>query len=201
LHLHFPVSKDFRPGVFLDRDGVLMEDQHLLTSPNDVRVFPDVPFALQRLKEAGLRLVVVSNQTVVARGLATEADVASVHRHLQTQILNAGGPILDGFYFCPHHPDADLEQYRQNCECRKPKPGLLLAAAREQHVDLKRSFLIGDRMSDIIAGDRAGCRTVWVQTGMHSAPPIVSDDPLLRIDPTFTCRDFTTAVDWILQII
>ena len=189
-----------RSAVFLDRDGVLIKDVHLLTRAGDVRVLPGVPRALAELREAGFKLIVVSNQTVIARGLMDEVEMLKFQRHIGQLIELAGGPPLDAFYFCPHHPRATLPGYRRDCECRKPKPGLFLEAAREHAVDLRSSFAVGDRITDVIAGARAGCRTVQVETGKHLAPPIETGEPLdLTIEPNHTCADLPAAARWILE--
>jgi len=185
--------------IFLDRDGVLIEDVHLLTNPRDIRVLEGVPQALRSLKEAGFQLIVISNQTVVARGLITEQEVCTINAEMEHPLEQAGGPRLDGFYFCPHHPNATLPAYRIACECRKPRPGLLLRAAREHNLDLSACFLVGDRITDIIAGARAGCRTVLVQTGKHQEPPIETVEPLDEsVQPDYTCANLSEAARWIL---
>jgi D-glycero-D-manno-heptose 1,7-bisphosphate phosphatase len=153
--------------VFLDRDGVLVEDVDLLTCVDQLRLLPGVQSSLNALHNAGFSLVVVSNQPVVARGMTTEADVEAIHAELAKRIVAAGGPAMDRYYFCPHHPKATLPAYRMDCDCRKPKPGMLLRAARELNLDLRTCFMVGDRITDIIAGVRAGCRTVLVQAGKH----------------------------------
>jgi D-glycero-D-manno-heptose 1,7-bisphosphate phosphatase len=186
--------------VFLDRDGVLIEDVHLLTRPEQVIVLPGVPQALQALGQAGFKLIVVSNQTVVARGLATEPEVQAVNVHLESLLQSAGAPPLDGIYICPHHPNATLPAYRVACDCRKPKPGLFLRAATELNLDLRTSFAVGDRITDIIAGAGAGCRTVLVQTGMHRAKPIETSEPLdTTLQPDYTGADLAAAAKWILS--
>ena len=186
--------------VFLDRDGVLIEDIDLLTRVDQLRVLPGVPQALKMLAEAGFQLVVASNQPVVARGLVTEVEVQAVHEHLEKLLIQAGASPFAGWYFCPHHPNATLPAYRQACDCRKPKPGLLLRAARELGLDLSASFMVGDRITDIIAGARAGCRTVLVQTGKHLEPPITTSEPLDKsIEPDYTCADLRAAAQWILK--
>ena len=188
-------------GIFLDRDGVLIEDVHLLTNPGDIQILEGVPQALRRLKEAGFQLIVISNQTVVARGLVTEQEVHAIHAEMKRLLEQAGGPRLDGFYFCPHHPNATLPAYRIACECRKPRPGLLLRAAREHNLDLSASFVIGDRITDIIGGARAGCRTVLVQTGKHQEPPIETVEPLDEsVQPDHVCADLKAAAEWILAL-
>lgn len=161
-----------RRAVFLDRDGVLVRDVGPLTRADDIALMPGVASALSELHHAGFALIVVSNQTVLARGLLDENAVLELQRQVEGQILAAGGPKLDGFYFCPHHPQATRAELRRDCGCRKPAPGLLLQAAAEHGVSLKRSFMVGDRPSDVVAGLRAGCTTIQVLTGAHSAPPI-----------------------------
>jgi D-glycero-D-manno-heptose 1,7-bisphosphate phosphatase len=186
--------------AFLDRDGVLVEDIDWLSRPEQIRVLPGVPEALVRLAQAGFQLVVVTNQPIVARGLLSEEQLQSLHLTLAEQLAAAGAPLLTRFYYCPHHPKATLPAYRLDCDCRKPKPGLLLRAARDFSLDLAASFMVGDRMSDIAAGAAAGCRTILVQTGKHLAPPIQTStplDPLLQ--PDWTCADLPAATQWILN--
>ena len=187
--------------IFLDRDGVLIEDVDLLANPGDIRILEGVPQALTSLKEAGFQLILISNQTVVARGLVTEQGVWAIHAEMERLLEQAGGPCLDGFYFCPHHPNATLPAYRIACECRKPRPGLLLRAAREHNLNLGASFVVGDRITDIIAGAKAGCRTVLVQTGEHQAPPIETVEPLDEsVQPDHVCADLKAAAGWILAL-
>jgi D-glycero-D-manno-heptose 1,7-bisphosphate phosphatase len=172
----------------------------LLRRADELRLLPQVPAALQLLSRGGFLLVVVSNQPIVARGIATEADVEAVHTDLQKMISAGGGPSIERFYFCPHHPNANLPAYRVNCECRKPKPGMLLQAARELKLDLGASFMIGDRITDIIAGAKAGCRTVLVHTGKHLDKPITTSEPIdPNIQPDWTCADLASAGEWILK--
>lgn len=194
-----PRIDDMRAAVFLDRDGVLVPDRDLLTRREDLRLLAGVPEALTLLKCAGYSLNVASNQTVVARGMASEAEVYALNEHLQKMIEQAGGPRLDGWYFCPHHPKANVPTYRMNCECRKPQPGMLLRAARELGLNLSASYMVGDRITDIIAGARAGCRTILVQTGMHIQPPIETVEPLdVSVQPNFICASLSEAAKWIL---
>jgi D-glycero-D-manno-heptose 1,7-bisphosphate phosphatase len=184
----------------LDRDGVLIEDMNLLTALEQVRILPGVPEALWRLKKAGYRLVVVSNQTVVARGLMNESDVRKLNDEIVGRLVVFGAPPLDGFYFCPHHPNATIPAYRMICECRKPRPELLLRASLEMNINLDKSFMVGDRITDIIAGVNAGCRTILVETGAHLDDPIETPEPLDgSIKPDSTCKNLTEAADWILD--
>jgi len=184
--------------VFLDRDGVLIEDVDLLVSAGRIRVLPGVPEALALLKDAGYLLLVVSNQTVVARGLADEDAVLRLQQEVAARLAAAGAPALDGFYFCPHHPKATLPAYRVRCECRKPQPGLLVQAAAEHGVDLSASYMVGDRPTDLLAGERAGCRSIWVETGQHAAAPIETQEPLAPPRPDHVCPGLLQAARWIL---
>ena len=184
-----------RAAVFLDRDGVLMHDVEIVTRKEDVQLYPYAAGAARRLRDAGFVLVVVTNQPVVARGLCSEADVDAVHAFIQEKL----GGVIDRYSFCPHHPKATLEAYRAICECRKPRAGMLRDAAKSLHIDLARSFMVGDRPSDIAAGRRAGCRTVLVETGKHVSPPIESPDRPVSLVPDWTCANLEEAAEWILS--
>ena len=189
-----------RRAVFLDRDGVLIRDVGLLVDAEEIEVLAGVPEALSSLAQAGYALVVVTNQTVVARGLATEAELMRLHDAMRLRLREQGGPELDGVYVCLHHPNATLEPYRADCDCRKPRPGLLVRAAQELELDVRASALVGDRMSDVVAGSLAGCATVLVRSGSHLAPPI---ETTLEVDeaimPDHECADLDEAARWILE--
>src|SRR5271157_2129210 len=148
-----------RRAVFLDRDGVLVDDQGFLVRKEQICLLEGVSAALAQLKTAGMFLAVVSNQAAVARGLINESGLISLNRAIIEQIERCGGPRLDAVYYCPHHPEAALPEYRKACACRKPRPGMIVQAAAEHRLDLQASYLVGDRMSDIAAGSAAGCRT------------------------------------------
>jgi D-glycero-D-manno-heptose 1,7-bisphosphate phosphatase len=146
--------------IFLDRDGTINEERNYLIDPAELVLLPGVGAALRRGREAGYLLVVVTNQSGVARGYFTTAAVAELHEHLQRE-LRPYGVQIDAFYLCPHHP----EHGAGPCDCRKGEPGMLLQAAREHHIDLAASWMIGDKRSDIEAGSKAGCRSILVRTG------------------------------------
>ena len=186
--------------VFLDRDGVLMPDTNLLAEPRQLQLYSYAPQALADLHFAGFLTVVVTNQTVVARGLATEQMVVAIHDQIQRLSTAAGGGSVDRFYFCPHHPSATLPEYRVQCDCRKPRPGMLYRAATELGIDLASSWMVGDRLTDIAAGRRAGCQTILVETGMHLAPPIevIAGDGG-AVAPDCRCADLSGAVETILR--
>ncbi len=188
-----------RRAVFLDRDGVLIQDVHLLTSRNQVVPCPGADEAIARLKGSGLAVIVVTNQPVVARGMASEAEVEEINEYIEGALSLGEGRAIDRFYYCPHHPNADVPRYRVECECRKPRPGLLIEAAKDMDLDLGASYMVGDRASDIIAGRRAGCHTILVETGMHSAPPIETPDARCEsVAPDFVCADLVDAAELIL---
>ncbi|HXD87156.1 MAG TPA: D-glycero-beta-D-manno-heptose 1,7-bisphosphate 7-phosphatase [Urbifossiella sp.] len=153
-----------RPAVFLDRDGVIIDDVHYLAMPDQVRLIPGSAEAIAALNQAGWPVVVATNQAGVGRGLFTEADVQAVHRHLSALLAGFGAKV-DAFYYCPHFAESVHAHYRAVCSCRKPQPGLLRQAAAELDLDLARSWMIGDRESDLQAGAAAGARTVLVRTG------------------------------------
>jgi D-glycero-D-manno-heptose 1,7-bisphosphate phosphatase len=185
--------------VFFDRDGVLIEERWPLLSADEIHLSPGVGEALARLKAAGFLLMVVSNQAVVARGMITLSQLDEIHAELGRRLTLAGSPPLDAIYACPHHPEATLPAYRVECDCRKPRPGSLLRAAREHNLDLAGSFMVGDRITDVLAGSRAGCRTVLIESPATAEPPIVTLEPIDEtVRPDYVCRDLAAAADWIL---
>ncbi len=153
-----------RDAVFLDRDGTLIEEVHYLSHPEQVRLIPAAADAVRRLNDAGVLVVVVTNQSGVARGYFPENCVREVHDRVSLLLAERGAKI-DAFYHCPHHPTEGVGEYRVACACRKPKPGMLLAAARDLDIALTASWMIGDKPCDAEAGHAAGCRTLLVRTG------------------------------------
>lgn len=151
--------------VLLDRDGIINEDVGYVGNPRRFRLLPKVPEAIRLLNEAGFKVIVVSNQSGVARGLFTEDAVDRVNRRMKRELL-ADGAVIDAVYYCPHHPEIGEPPYRTECDCRKPKPGLLLRAAEEFRLDLTQSYVVGDEARDVEAGHSAGCRTILV-SGPH----------------------------------
>ena len=148
------------PAVFLDRDGTLNRDKGYVHLWADWEWLPGAPEALAGLKEAGFKLVVVTNQAGVAKGHYTSEAVRELHVRANLDLAGRVPAALDAFYFCPHHP-----HYSGPCSCRKPAPGLITRAAAEHGLDLGRSFLVGDKLSDTAAGRAAGCRSILVLTG------------------------------------
>ena len=150
-----------RPAAFIDRDGVLNVDHGYVFRVQDFQWLPGAIDALGQLQRAGYALVVITNQSGVARGLYTLDDVERLHVHLRAE-LQAHGVQLTGIYACPHHPDGVVHEYRLNCACRKPLPGMIEQAARDHGLDLAASCLFGDKASDIEAGRRAGVGRCWL---------------------------------------
>jgi heptosyltransferase-2 len=176
--------------IFLDRDGTLNPDPGYINSPDQFELFPDVPEALARLKRAGARLIVVTNQSGVARGFLTRDDLDAVHMKLQ-RLLDAAGASLDAIYFCPHHPD-------DGCDCRKPNRGMIDQAVREWGVKLDRSYLIGDHPREIELAKRIGARSILVTTGV--VPP--QEAKGLKVSgptPDWIASSLAEAADWLLS--
>jgi D-glycero-D-manno-heptose 1,7-bisphosphate phosphatase len=162
------------PAVFLDRDGTLIEERNYLDRLDLIAPFPGVAAALTRLRDAGFALVLVTNQAGVARGYFDERFVRAAHVHL-AELFARDGIVLDGYYYCPHHPEGAVEAYRRTCRCRKPAPGMVEEAARDLDLDVARSFVIGDKWLDVELAKNAGARGILVRTGygadMEAEPP------------------------------
>lgn len=145
--------------VFLDKDGTLIEDIPYNVNPDLIRLTPGAAEGLRSLHVSGFKLIVVSNQSGVALGYFPESSLLAVEAKLSQLFAEIGVPLA-GFYYCPHHPDGTVPGYNIDCACRKPEPGLILRAAQEHEINLPESWLIGDILNDIEAGDRAGCQTI-----------------------------------------
>jgi D-glycero-D-manno-heptose 1,7-bisphosphate phosphatase len=154
--------------IFLDRDDTLIEDPGYISHPNQIKLLDGVDKSLTELHSMGYKLVVVSNQSGVARGIVSEDALGEIHNRLK-QLLAEKGTPLDGIYYCPYHPDGVIEKYRKESDWRKPNPGMLLAAAGEMNIDLGRSWMIGNSSRDIEAGLKAGCKTILINHPSHSA--------------------------------
>ncbi len=178
--------------ILLDRDGTLIHNHHYCRDPRLVRLLPGVSQALRWLSAAGYRLMVITNQSGVARGLLSERDLAAVHDRLR-QVLAAERVHLEAVYYCPHCSEGVGNAYSGRCLCRKPEPGLFWRAAAERGIALRRSWYVGDVLSDIEAGNRAGCRTVLLDLGTEPVP-----DAAIRT-PTYVARNLPHAARLILR--
>lgn len=152
--------------IFLDRDDTLIEDPGYINHPDQVKLLDGASDALAELKALGYKLVVVSNQSAVARGIVSEKVLAQIHDRLK-QLLVEKGVFLDGIYYCPYHPDGVIPKYRKESDLRKPNPGMLLAAAEQMNIDLAQSWTIGNSDADVEAGLRAGCKTILLDHPSH----------------------------------
>jgi len=177
--------------VFLDRDGTLVDDTGYVHRPEQVHLLPGVSAALRQLRDAGFFLAVVANQSGVARGLFSEDDVHATHAHLLA-CLQADGAHIDRFLHCPHHPSQGIvSRYVVACDCRKPRPGLLQAVAESHGIDLTKSWMVGDRREDVLAGAAAGCRTIFLEP----EPSVAGVE-----EETPRCVDLAAAAAYILAV-
>ncbi len=183
--------------VFLDRDGTVTEEVGYLTDLNKLRLLPGAGAAIKKLNEAGIKVVLVTNQSGVARGHFPESQVHEAHERLG-RMLREDGAKLDGVYYCPHHPTAGGSKYTMVCDCRKPETGLLDRASKDLDIELGRSYMVGDKWSDVEVAHRAGAKAVLVRSGFaHDDPGNVR--PALVKAPNFTAHDLSEAVEWILK--
>ena len=165
--------------IFLDRDDTLIEDPGYINDPDQVKLLDGVAEALIELKRLGYKLIVVSNQSAVARGIVTEKVLGEIHNRLK-QLLAEKGAFLDRIYYCPYHPDGAIPKYRKESDWRKPNPGMLLAAADEMNIDLSQSWSIDNSARDVEAGLRAGCKTILINRSSDYKQP----DPCLLLAGT-----------------
>jgi len=184
-----------KPAVFLDRDHTIIADPGYLSDPGAVKLLPGVERAIKSLAGAGYKIVVVTNQSGVARGVLSEKTLDVSHGEMRRQ-LAAGGAHIDAIYYCPYHPNGTVEQYAIESDLRKPRPGMLLKAAEDMDLDLAQSWMVGDSSRDVEAGQRAGCRTVRLRTG-HTGPPGEAMDDAVQAD--FSARTLAEAAKFILR--
>lgn len=165
---------DLKRAAFLDRDGVINVDHGYVSSWDQFEFLPGVPAALWQLQSAGYVLVVVSNQSGIGRGLYTEDDLAALNRRIHRYLLDDHGVEIARFYHCPHHPTEALLEWRQQCHCRKPAPGMIEQACADLHIDPSRSLMVGDKASDMEAGRAAGVGRLFRVAPEASAKPASS---------------------------
>lgn len=164
--------------VFLDRDGVITNDPpHYAHRIDQLEIIDGSGYAIRMLNDAGFRVIVITNQSGVAKGMYEEKDIRIFNEEMIRR-LRLDGALVDAIYYCPHHPEAAVEKYRTDCDCRKPKPGMLLEGGQAFDIDLPSSFLVGDKWSDIEAGRRANCQTILVMTGHGSQEYMNKKDPV-----------------------
>jgi D-glycero-D-manno-heptose 1,7-bisphosphate phosphatase len=178
-----------KKAIFLDRDNTLVEDPGYISDPKQLKLLEGVPEALKELKQLGYKLIVVSNQSAVARGIVTEKVLGEIHERLK-QMLTEKGAQLDRIYYCPYHPEGTIPKYRRESDSRKPNPGMLLTAAKEMDLDLDQSWLIGNSFSDIQAGQRAGCKTILINSHLDSTKLQTNE-----LNPDYTAMNIKEATN------
>ena len=186
---------DFRQhAIFLDRDGVINIERSFIHKPEDMELYPFTAEAVKKINQSEYKSIIITNQSVIARNLCSFGELNEVHKKMETDLGNQHAKI-DALYFCPHHPDKgypeERKEYKIECSCRKPKPGLLLKAAEDYNIELTKSFMIGDSERDIFAGKNAGCTTIGVMTGYGLRKT--------SIRPDFFFADLKEAVDFIVD--
>ena len=179
--------------VFLDKDGTLIPDIPYNVDPDKITLADNAVEGLKRLQQDGYLLIIISNQSGVARGYFAEGQLQGVVQKISA-LLGEQDIILNDFYYCPHHPDGKVAGFNIQCDCRKPKPGMLLRAAADHDIDLSRSWMIGDILNDVEAGNRAQCKTVLINNGNETE--WVAGE--FR-HPTFTCETINQAAEHILK--
>ena len=184
--------------VFLDRDGTINEEVHYLHRPEDLRILPGVAEGIARLRRAGFRIVVVTNQAGVARGYYGPEDVERLHACMNRQ-LEAAGAKIDEFYYCPHHPVHGIGPYKIQCRCRKPGTGMFEMAEERFDVDKARSFMVGDKLLDVEAGKNYGLTSILVGTGYGREQH--EKDMRTGVSPAydFYAEDLLVAARWIVE--
>ncbi len=185
-----------RPAVFIDRDGTLTEEVGYVNHPKRLRLLPRSADAIRRLNGAGVPVVVVTNQAGIARGYFSEDVLHAVNGELVDQ-LSAAGAKLDGLYVCPHHPTEGSPPWRTDCDCRKPKPGLLVRAASDLDLDLARSVMVGDKASDLLVAPKVGARSILVLTG-YGRGEWEYRRSAFTVEPDHVAEDLLDAVEWFL---
>ena len=184
-----------KPAVFLDRDGTMIEDVGYLNALDRIAFYPWTVDAIRALNQAGLAVVVVTNQSGIARGLFTEAFVGETHRAIDVR-LSAGGARVDAYYYCPHFPGASVAAYARHCDCRKPGRGMIDAAARDLGLDPARSVVVGDTWGDVQLGRAVGARAILVRTGKGAAEEM---RPRNGVEADVVVDNLAAAAGWIIS--
>ena len=178
--------------IFLDRDGVINVDKQYICKIEDFTFIPGVFEAVKKARDSGYKIFVVTNQSGIALKYYSESDYKILTEWMIKQFKEKG-IVFDGIYYCPHHSNGTDKEYTKECECRKPKAGMILQAAKEYNIDLSKSFVIGDKTSDIKSGQSAGCKTILVKTGYGGR------DKKCDVKPDYVADDLLSAVNLIVD--
>jgi D-glycero-D-manno-heptose 1,7-bisphosphate phosphatase len=179
--------------VFIDKDGTLIRDIAYNADPDKIELEPYADVALQLLSQQDYSLIVISNQAGIARGYFPESDMQGVITKIESLLADVG-VTLDGFFYCPHHPEGQVAEYAMDCSCRKPEPGMILKAAEILDIDLSQSWMIGDILNDVEAGNRAGCRSLLINNG-HETMWELNNQRL----PAYAAADLLDAAKFIIN--
>lgn len=182
-----------KKAIFIDKDGTLIRDIAYNTDPDKIELEPYADVALQLLSRQDYSLIVVSNQAGIAKGYFPESDMQGVIIKVKSLLAEAG-ITLDGFFYCPHHPEGQIPEYTMDCSCRKPEPGMILKAAEMLNIDLAGSWMIGDILNDVEAGNRAGCRSLLINNGNETMWEFNG-----YRHPTYTAADLLDAANFIIN--
>ena len=174
--------------VFIDRDGTINKNVEYLDNPNEFQMYPGVAEGIKTLKDSGFKIIVITNQSGIARGFFTEDTLIQIHDRMK-QELSEKGATIDAIYYCPHHPN-------DNCSCRKPKTYLFEKAIKDFDIDTSQSFVIGDRMLDVEAGNKIGCKTILIPERKEQVKKEMEES---EIEPDFIGNNFESGVEWILK--
>ncbi len=184
-------------GVFLDRDGTVIEEVNYLSDFSKLELLPGAAEAIRLINKEGIKAIMITNQAGVARGYFSEGFISEVHKKLEL-LLEDKGAHLDAIYYCPHHHEGVIEEYKIVCECRKPKPGMVRDAADKLNLDLARSYIVGDRMSDIQLANNIGAKGILVLTGYGDVEKELLKDGTNGI-ASYIAADLLSAVEWIIS--
>jgi len=182
--------------IFLDRDGTLIRDKGYICFFDEVEIFPFSIQAVRMMNDCGFRVIVITNQSAIGRGICTESQVETIHRNL-TEYFKLNSAVIDAFYYSPYMEDAKLPEFRKRDQSRKPEPGMILQAARDFKIDLSESYMIGDSSRDIIAGHRSGCKSILVLSG--NGPQTRQELEEQNMKPDLIADDLLDAVEKIIQ--
>lgn len=177
-----------RKAVFLDRDGTIIRHIDLMRRISDIKILPRAVESVKKINELGFLVIVITNQPVVARGLAIPKEIDAIHAVLIDKFKRKGAKV-DAVYFCPHHPNADVKKYRLSCRCRKPEPGMILKAIKRYKINPQKSYMVGDAMIDVVAGKKAKLKTILVKTG----PGHALDRKFGHIKPDYSVKNIAQA--------
>jgi D-glycero-D-manno-heptose 1,7-bisphosphate phosphatase len=183
------------PAVFLDRDGTINVEAGYIRDLADMHLMPGAGAAIKRLNDLGVPAILATNQSGPARGYYAESHVLDLNNRV-ADLLAAEGARLDAMFYCPHLPDGTVPEYTQDCRCRKPETGMLDDAAAQHGIDLARSYMIGDKSTDVEVGQRAGCRTVLLRSGFGER--VLSGEYQWAVTPDFVADTLVEAIDWVV---